>query len=45
MAQWVSFINAVYNGRQDNKQVKRVFESLDNRDIGYMVMIVLINFF
>lgn len=37
LEQWASFVNKVYNGNQDNTKVKRVFESLDTRDIGYMV--------
>ncbi|CAI2382878.1 unnamed protein product [Moneuplotes crassus] len=36
LEQWEAFFNVVYGGRQDHKKVRRVFESLDTRDIGYM---------
>lgn len=37
LEQWMGFLKAVYEGRFDHKKARRVFESLDTRDIGYMV--------
>jgi hypothetical protein len=35
--QWIEFLDSCYTGSQDNKKAKRVFETLDTREIGYMV--------
>jgi hypothetical protein len=35
--QWLGFVKTVYGGNHDIRKSKRVFESLDTRDIGYMV--------
>lgn len=35
--QWIQFLDKCYNKTEDKKKAKRVFETLDTRNIGYMV--------
>lgn len=36
MSQWTELINRVYENKEDHGKVRRVFESLDKRNTGYM---------